>query len=154
MLSTNSYEIWNSVFSLKDHGKNFDILFNGNKSPGFKWLHETIGTNMRLTEIQAALGRNQLKKLSAWRNLRKRNAMILYQALKDLKLIRIPLPESNLDNAWYRFYCYLNFDYLALDWSRDRIMIQIQELGVKVFTGSCGEIYLEKCFLNWVLLLL
>ena len=146
MLTTNKEDIWKSVSSLKDHGKNFDILFKKNQNLGFRWVHETLGTNMRLTEMQSAIGLNQLKKIDSWIKIRERNAMILYNALKDLKLLRIPTPELNKVNAWYRFYCYLNPQNLLNNWNRNRIMLEIKDLGVQTYTGSCSEIYLEKCF--------
>tara|TARA_Y100000589_G_C27198895_1_gene648423 strand:- start:3568 stop:4725 length:1158 start_codon:yes stop_codon:yes gene_type:complete len=147
MLTTNSKNIFKSVLSYKDHGKNFDLLSSNQKSSsGFKWLHESIGTNMRLTEIQSAIGRNQLKKLENWNQLREKNSMILFENLKEIDCIRIPLPDMHLKHAWYRFYCYIDPKYLLTGWDRNRILFEVEKLGVKIFSGSCGEIYLEKCF--------
>ena len=146
MLTTNNKEIYKYVLSYKDHGTNFDLLNQVRNEIGFKWIHEHVGTNLRLTEMQSAIGRNQLKKIHYWNMLRNRNSEILFKILKNLPLLRIPMPEKNITHAWYRFYCYLNSRYLSSNWNRDRIIEEIKELGVDVFSGSCSEIYLEKCF--------
>ena len=146
MFSTNNYKTFKFAQSLKDHGKNFYILNSEKKEPGFRWLHEEIGTNMRLTEMQSAIGRNQLKKIAQWNQLRERNALILYETLKDLSSLRIPMPLNHIKHAWYRFYCYLRPNYLLPEWDRNRIMSEVKESGVAIFSGSCSEIYLEKCF--------
>ena len=146
MLSTNDKNIYKSVKSLKDHGKNFELFNSIEKNLIFKWVHEGVGTNMRMTEIQSAIGRNQLKKLDTWNKLRERNSLILYRALNNLDCLRIPMPEKDIKHAWYRFYCYLKPNSLLTDWSRERIIMEIRNLGVSIFSGSCSEIYLEKCF--------
>ena len=146
MLSTNNKEMWEKVFSLKDHGKNLEKLNKKDKNLTFRWLHESIGTNMRLTEMQSAIGRNQLRKLDNWNEKRKNNAMILYKSLCDLSSLRIPMPNSEIKHAWYRFYCYLRLSSISDGWNRERIMNEIKEQGVPIFSGSCSEIYLEKCF--------
>ena len=65
MVTTNSDELWNTMWSLKDHGKSYDAVYHREHAPGFRWLHESFGTNWRLTEIQSAIGRLQLRKLPA-----------------------------------------------------------------------------------------
>lgn len=146
MLTTNNEEMWKKVFSIKDHGKNLEKLKKVDKSLTFRWLHESLGTNMRLTEMQSAIGRNQLRKLDNWNEKRNNNAMILYESLYDLSSLRIPMPTSEIKHAWYRFYCYLRLGSLSDDWNRERIMREIKDQGVPIFSGSCSEIYLEKCF--------
>lgn len=64
MVTTNSAELWNSMWSLKDHGKSYVAVYHREHAPGFRWLHESFGTNWRLTEVQSAVGRIQLRKLS------------------------------------------------------------------------------------------
>tara|TARA_B100000242_G_scaffold126304_1_gene89066 strand:+ start:13391 stop:14545 length:1155 start_codon:yes stop_codon:yes gene_type:complete len=146
MLSTNNESIWKYALSFKDHGKNFDTLSSDKSNFGFKWIHDAIGTNMRLTEMQSAIGINQLKKLDSWIELREKNALILYKSLKECSSLRIPMPSNDIKNAWYRFYCYLKPNSLLSDWNRERIIMEIKNLDVDVFSGSCSEIYLEKCF--------
>ena len=126
MFTTNNEKFYKYVLSYKDHGKNFDLISRDNKKPGFKWLHESIGTNMRLTEMQSVIGRNQIKKLEKWNKLRERNAMILFENLSQISSLRIPMPGINITHAWYRFYFYLNPKYLLNDWDRERIILEIK----------------------------
>ncbi len=148
MVSTNNEKYWKKMWSLKDHGKNFDLVANNNQKEGFRWLHEDFGYNFRLTEMQSAIGRIQLKLLEEWNYRRNRNANILINKLSSLNIIRIPLPPKNYKHAWYKFYSYINLDALKEDWSRDRIVSSIKEYGYPAFQGGCSEIYLEKAFIN------
>ena len=71
---------------------------------------------------------------------------MLSEALSDLSVLRVPLPPEHLTHAWYKFYAFVNYEALAEGWSRDRILSEIAVLGYPALTGSCSEIYLEKCF--------
>ena len=66
MVTTNSKELWSKMWSYKDHGKDFDTVYNTNHKPGFRWLSKSFGTNWRMNELQAAIGRMQLKKIDDW----------------------------------------------------------------------------------------
>ncbi|MBI96495.1 aminotransferase [bacterium] len=148
MITTSNENLWRHVWSLKDHGKDIDSVNKNDHSLGYRWLHETIGTNFRLTEIQSSIGRYQLKKLTEWNRIRTENALILIEKLRNFNLIRIPLPEKNLCHAWYKFYCYLIPSCLKKGWDRDRIISEIISEGYPAYHGSCSELYLEKCFEN------
>ena len=148
MVLTNKKQIWNHIWALKDHGKSWEAVHNKKNVEGFKWLHENFGNNFRLTELQSAIGRFQLKELSKWISLRTRNAEILKEYLSDIPLLRIPLPPDNIKHAWYKFYVYIDNKYLASGWSRNRILAEISIAGYPGLSGSCSEIYKEKCFLN------
>ena len=138
MVTTSSSRIWDSIWAYKDHGKSFQAVHCRDHPPGFRWVHERFGSNFRLTEIQSALGRIQLKRLPEWSNVRKRNALIFAEALRDIEVVRVPLPPDGIDHAWYKFYAFVEPDHLAPGWSRD----------LPAFSGSCSEIYLERCFLD------
>ena len=147
MITTNDLEIYKKVWSFKDHGKNFNSLnISNRRSVGYQWIHDNLGSNFRLTEFQSAIGRLQIKKLSTWNKLRTRNALILFEILKNINGLRIPLPPKEKKHAWYKFNCYLNLSFLKNDWSRDRIIYEIIQKGYPAFHGGCSEIYLEKCF--------
>jgi len=109
-------------------------------------LHERFGSNFRLTELQSAIGRIQLQRLPEWTALRTRNALLLAEALGDLPAVRVPLPPEHFTHAWYKFYAFVQPEALADGWSRDRILSEIAALGYPALSGSCSEIYLEKCF--------
>ncbi|HMS54845.1 MAG TPA: DegT/DnrJ/EryC1/StrS aminotransferase family protein [Fimbriimonadaceae bacterium] len=146
MVTTDNDELWADGWSMKDHGKSFDAVFNRDHAPGFRWLHESFGTNWRMTEVQSAQGRVALRKLDKWVNLRRNNARQLIKALEDFSSVRVPVPASGYDHAYYRLYAYVRPEALKSDWSRDRIMGEIAGRGVPCFSGSCSEIYLEKAF--------
>lgn len=146
LLVTDDDELWRAAWAFKDHGKSWDAVYGRKHPPGFRWLHESFGTNWRLTEIQSAVGRLQLRKLPGWHAARARNARRYIEAFKLLTALRIPLPRSGLEHAWYKFYAYLRPEALKAGWSRDRIMNEINAAGAPCFAGSCSEIYLERAF--------
>ena len=148
MVTTNKKELFKRIWSLKDHGKSYDLALNKENSNNFRWLHEDFGSNFRLTELQSSIGRLQLKKLNEWSKLRTRNANILLEALKDIPNLRLPIPKPNVVHAWYKFHCYLIKEATSTDWSRERIISEIRKKSYPAFSGSCSEIYLEKCFLK------
>ncbi len=148
MITTGSRRYWELVWSYKDHGKSYEAVYNRKHPPGFRWLHETFGTNARMTEMQAALGRAALKKLESRLDIRFQNARIYHRRLAGLPALRIPEPPPEVRHAYYRHYCYVVPDRLRPDWNRDRIMGELNTLGFPVQSGTCCEIYLEKAFVS------
>jgi dTDP-4-amino-4,6-dideoxygalactose transaminase len=146
LLATRDEELWRRAWSYKDHGKEWDAVYNRQHAPGFRWVHESFGTNWRLTETQAAIGRLQLRKLPAWRETRARNAARYIEAFAGLEALRVPLPPAGMEHAWYKFYAYVRPEALKAGWSRDRLIAEISGRGVPCFSGSCSEIYLERAF--------
>jgi dTDP-4-amino-4,6-dideoxygalactose transaminase len=138
--------LWARAWSLKDHGKSYDRVFRANHPPGFRWLHDTVGTNWRMMSIQAVLGLRQLEMLHDWRQQRSRNAAIWMEALADLPMLSIPQLDPAHVHAWYRLYAYVRPELLPPGWTRDRFMAEINAAGVPCFSGSCSEIYLERAF--------
>jgi dTDP-4-amino-4,6-dideoxygalactose transaminase len=146
LITTHDDELWSRMWSLKDHGKSYDAVYNRQHPPGFRWLHETFGSNWRMTEIQSAIGRVILRKLPEWTRIRNRNAQILIDQLRGIDGVRLEIPDDDVTHAYYKFYCYARPEALKPDWSRDRILHEIAEQGVPSFSGSCSEMYLEKNF--------
>ena len=146
MLVTDDATIWDRAWSLKDHGKSHDAVYRREHKPGFRWLHESVGTNWRMTEMQAALGLIQLGRLDAWHQKRKENARRLAAAAAGIDTYRVPLSPADIEHAFYRFYLFVEPERLAPGWERDRIMNVIVAKGVPCFSGSCSEIYKEKAF--------
>ncbi len=147
MVSTNDEELWNRMWSYKDHGKSWDAVYNKNHPPGFRWLHESFGTNWRMLEVQAAIGRIQLKRMEEWTALRTRNARALQKVLRSFpEVVRSPNVDDNHTHAYYRQYGYINSEGLKDGWTRDRIVADIVAQGYPAFQGSCSEVYLEKAF--------
>ncbi|HZE23172.1 MAG TPA: DegT/DnrJ/EryC1/StrS aminotransferase family protein [Blattabacteriaceae bacterium] len=146
MLVTNNEAIWERAWAFKDHGKSYDAVYRREHAPGFRWLHEQFGTNWRLTEMQSALGRVQLRKLPGWVKIRQRNAEMLTQEFGRLEALRLTPTPADVEHSYYKYYAFVRPERLKQGWSRDRIMAEINERGVPCFSGSCSEIYLEKAF--------
>ncbi|HEX4975649.1 MAG TPA: DegT/DnrJ/EryC1/StrS aminotransferase family protein [Pseudomonadales bacterium] len=151
MLTTNDALLWEKAWAYKDHGKSFDAVYNKEHPSGFRWLHESFGTNWRLTEMQSAIGRIQLRRMPEWHQKRKNNALALLSAFQpfiDKGLVRVPLPASHVEHAYYKFYVFVEPLALKASWSRDRILHEFSQCGLPCFQGSCSEVYLEKAFDN------
>ena len=146
MVTTDNKDYWSSVWSFKDHGKNYDTVYNKEHPPGFRWLHEDHGTNARMTEIQSAIGRLQLKKLDSWIDKRTSLSNIFNDAFKHLEGLRIALPPSHIKHAYYKYYVFTEPEKLKSDKDRDFIMNSLNDLGIACYSGSCSEIYKEKAF--------
>ncbi len=146
MLTLNDDELWNRAWSFKDHGKSYDAVYNRQHPPGFRWLHEDFGTNWRMLEVQAAIGRVILRKLDGWVQKRRMHAHYLSQRFRQIPALRVPKVPAELYHAYYKYYVYVRPEMLKPGWSRDRIMQAINEVGIPCMTGSCSEVYLEKAF--------
>lgn len=148
MVTTNDRALWSKMWSYKDHGKCFDAVHNQQHPSGFRWLHESFGTNWRLTEMQSAIGRIQLRYMSAWHEARKRNAEAIVAAAKLCPALRVPSVPIHVEHAWYKAYVFVRLELLCEGWSRDRVIDEINDRGVPCYMGSCSEVYLENAFDN------
>ena len=147
MVTTNDEELWSRMWSYKDHGKSWDAVYNREHPPGFRWVHESFGTNWRMLEMQAAIGRIQLTRIEEWTALRTHNALALQAVLQAFPdAVRAPAPGPGFTHAYYRQYGYIKPEGLKSGWTRDRIVEDIVAQGYPAFQGSCSEVYLEKAF--------
>lgn len=146
MVTTNDTELWSRMWSFKDHGKSWEAVYERERAPGFRWLHESFGTNWRMLEVQAAIGRIQLKRMQAWQAARIENANRIWQRARSLSGLRVPLIPEHIRHAAYKCYVFVEPSRLRPDWSRDRIQAEISACGVPCYSGSCSEVYLEKAF--------
>ena len=146
MVTTNDRELWSKMWSYKDHGKSWEAVYEREHPPGFRWLHESFGTNMRMTEMQAAIGRIQLQRMPQWHEARTHNANKILATGRTLPGLRVPDVPVCVQHAWYKCYVFVEAEQLGLDWDRDRVMNAIVAQGVPCFSGSCSEVYLEKVF--------
>jgi len=146
MVTTNSDELWNTMWSRKDHGKNYHAVYYGEHAPGFRWLHELFGTNWRLSEVQSAIGRLQLRKLLQWVSVRRGYAQTITDEFAAIAGLRVTVPPKQSEHAYYKYYAFVRPEALHRGWSRDRIVEAIEAEGISCFSGSCSEIYLEKAF--------
>jgi dTDP-4-amino-4,6-dideoxygalactose transaminase len=90
MVTTNAEALWRSMWSFKDHGKSYEAVYERTHAPGFRWLHESFGTNWRMLEMQAVLGRIQLRRMSDWSAARARNAQAIWAACAEFAALRVP----------------------------------------------------------------
>ncbi len=142
MVTTNDKALWLKMWSFKDHGKSWEAVYEREHPPGFRWVHESFGTNWRMTEMQAVIGRIQLGRMPQWHETRLRYAQQIWHAASQLSGLRVPEVPHDIVHAAYK--CYVFVDGTAAQ--RDRIMQQIHERGVPCFSGSCSEVYREKAF--------
>ena len=146
MVTTNDADLWSRMWSYKDHGKSWAAVYEREHPPGFRWLHESFGTNWRMTEMQAAIGRIQLERMPNWHSARLKNAERIWECARALPGLRVPPIPDWAEHAAYKCYVFVEPDQLAHGWDRDRIAAEVQALGVPCMQGSCSEVYLEKAF--------
>jgi len=146
MVTTNDRALWSSMWSYKDHGKSWEAVYEREHPPGFRWLHESFGTNWRLTEMQSAIGRIQLALMPEWHAKRLQNASAIREIARVLPGLRAPDIPEYIEHAAYKCYLYVEPEQLKSGWNRNRIMDAINQAGVPCYSGSCSEVYLEKAF--------
>ena len=154
MVTTNDESLWRKMWAYKDHGKSYAAVYETEHPPGYRWLHESFGTNWRMTEMQAVIGRIQLTRMNDWTAKRTDNAQAILAACAKWQskgYLSVPRLEESLDfvdciHAYYKLYVYVQPDNLPDEWSRDRIIEEIANQGVPCFSGSASEVYLEKAF--------
>lgn len=148
MVTTNNKDLWQKVWSFKDHGKSWSAIYENQHPPGFRWLHESFGTNWRMTEMQAAVGRIQLQKMPKWTEIRTQYGQQIWQTAQTCLALRVPEVPNDVEHAFYKCYVFVEPELLKPEWDRDAIMQAIVERGVPCFSGSCSEVYKEKAFDN------
>ena len=144
MVTTNNESLWRKMWAYKDHGKSYEAVYEREHPEGFRWLHESFGTNWRMTEMQAAIGRIQLKRMPDWHNKRLSNANSIWSAANQCNGLRVPAIPSHIEHAAYKCYVFVKGGVEL----RDKMMMEINEKGVPCYSGSCSEVYLEKAFDN------
>ena len=146
MFTTNDRSLWKRAWSYKDHGKDPDAVDRPSASGVFRWLHASVGTNWRLTEMQAAIGRVMLGKLARWLDKRRSHAALLDRRLSRLAALRVPVPPAHVRHSYYKYYAFLRPERLRPGWSRDRVVRAVRAEGIPCGSGICPEIYLERAF--------
>jgi dTDP-4-amino-4,6-dideoxygalactose transaminase len=146
MVTTNDRGLWSAMWSYKDHGKSWEAVYERDHAPGFRWLHESFGTNWRMMETQGVIGRLQLGYMPGWFERRQSNLQRIWDCARKLPGLRVPGVPAGLEHAAYKGYVFVVPEQLRNGWDRDRIQNTIVEAGVPCFSGSCSEVYLEKAF--------
>jgi len=148
MITTGDRALWSRMWSDKEHGKSWAAVHEHEHAPGYRWLHESFGSNYRMTEMQAALGRIQLARMPAWHAARAANAAQLCAAARSAPGLRVPAVPEHVEHAWYKCYVFVEPGRLKPGWDRDRVIREIVARDVPCYHGSCSEVYLEKAFDN------
>ncbi|XQW85403.1 DegT/DnrJ/EryC1/StrS family aminotransferase [Thalassotalea piscium] len=148
MLTTNDEALWRKAWAFKDHGKSYAAVYEKDHPPGYRWLHESFGTNWRLTEMQSAIGRIQLTRMPLWFKTRNSYAQQIFDSCNDVNFIHVPMVPEYIEHAFYKCYVFVEPEKLPKAWTRDKIINTLNEQGVPCFSGSCSEVYLEKAFDN------
>ncbi|QVN03244.1 DegT/DnrJ/EryC1/StrS aminotransferase family protein [Pseudomonas rhodesiae] len=146
MVTTSDPELWSRMWSYKDHGKSWPAVYEREHPSGFRWLHESFGTNWRMMEVQGVIGRIQLERMASWSAARQGNAERIWDAARAFSGLRVPDVPMEIKHAAYKCYIFVESSALNEGWSRDRILNEINALGVPCYSGSCSEVYLEKAF--------
>lgn len=146
MVTTNDKDLWNKMWSYKDHGKSYNAVYHREHAPGFRWLHESFGTNWRMMEMQAVIGRIQIKRMPDWTAKRQANAEQLTQSFRKFSSIRLIEVADYIEHAQYKYYVFVKPENLKEGWTRDRIVNELNARKVPAYQGSCSEVYLEKAF--------
>jgi dTDP-4-amino-4,6-dideoxygalactose transaminase len=157
MVTTDDESLWRRMWAYKDHGKSYEAVYERQHPPGFRWLHESFGTNWRMIEMQAVIGRIQLRRMADWTAARTRNAERIASACREFAALRVPelrcascsgdcTRATGCVHAHYKYYVFVRPERLRAGWSRDRIIDEINAAGVPCYQGSCSEVYLEKAF--------
>ncbi len=141
MILTSDDAVRDTAWSIRDHGRNRDRTLSNDHPAGFRWTQERIGTNGRMTEMQAAIGRCQLKKVEGWIAQRNCNARALLEGLRGIKGIEIPTPTKQTMHSFYRLT--VLFDSTTM---RDSAIQLLIRAGIPASIGPCPEIYKEEAF--------
>ena len=137
MVTTNDKELWSKMWSYKDHGKSYDAVYHREHAPGFRWLHESFGTNWRMMEMQAVIGRIQLKRMPEWTARRQAHAAKLAESLGKFASIRLIEVADYIEHAQYKFYAFVKPEHLKIlgvDTNINAVVIKVSMI-VAVFSG-------------------
>ena len=149
LLATNNKKIWKKAWSFKDHGRDYQTMSNKKQSSGFVWAVENFGTNCRMTEMQAAIGRSMLPKLDSWVLKRRKLSSILTHGFKRHEELRVTIPPNEAYHSYYKYYVFVKPDKLIPGLSRDKIISALNRKGIPCGSGICPEIYREKAFSDY-----
>ena len=137
MITTNNKKLFQKIISLRTHGihKNFKMFvnkklaFDKNGQPN-KWYYEmsNLGYNYRITDIQAALGNSQLKKVDKFTDKRIQIAKLYDKGFKSNNLIKTPIIKKNIKHAFHLYT--LLIDFKKLGKTRNKVMSELSNLNI------------------------
>ena len=146
MVATDDETLWRRMWEHKDHGKSWEAVYEREHPPGYRWLHESFGTNWRMNEIQGVIGRLQLAEMPRWHAARSANAHRIWDACRAMPWLRVPRVPDDVEHGAYRAFAFVRSAALPAGWDRDRIVDAIAAEGVPCASRGSAEIYLERAF--------
>ena len=149
MICSNNRNYFKKLWFLKENGRDYDSVYYKKHKFGYKWIHEHVGYNFRMTEMQAILGMEQLKSLNKnikYRNKLYENIIENFNETRSFKFQKIP---NNYTCAFYRLYALVDETYLKDNWNRDKILMYLEKKNIDCNVGSCSELYREKGIKNY-----
>lgn len=127
---TNDSELYRRMGAYRDHGR---YQLRGSKDfTKFEYSVQEFGSNLRLTEMQSAIARLQLKKLDGW-VARRREIAAMYDAAFGWPVVR----------PGHAFYMYTGF----ID-NRDAVLTALNDRGIPARLNGCPNLYLEPVFVG------
>ncbi|MCG6184555.1 UDP-4-amino-4,6-dideoxy-N-acetyl-beta-L-altrosamine transaminase [Anoxybacillus sp. LAT_38] len=132
IITTNNKEYYEKLLQFRSHG----ITRNKEKLNEYHgpWYYEMqfLGYNYRMTDIQAALGTSQLKKIDKFVELRRKYVAMYNEAFKDMDEVITPFQHEDGQSSWHLYIIRLKLDKLTA--SRREIFeaLQQQNIGVNV----------------------
>ena len=156
MLIMNDDQAYRRAWAFKDHGKDFDkynqtlkhSLVDYEKAKKVSY-YSRMGTNWRMTEMQAAIGRIALTQLDSW-NLahRKKYAKMLDEGFSTIPGLKVMKAPDHIVHPYYKYYVFIDLDQLNENWNRDSAMKAINAEGVPCLFGSTWGIGKEDAWKN------
>ncbi|WP_255738616.1 DegT/DnrJ/EryC1/StrS aminotransferase family protein [Frankia sp. CiP3] len=168
MVTTDDAALYRAAWSYKEQGRRFAVVdagaeprpepdglstddLGGDGSDDLDWeqgggsplAHGGFGTNARMHELAAAVGRAGLPHLPEMVERRRDNALLLALRLRDVAALRLVSPPSHVGHAYYRWYAFVRTDLLHDGWDRNRVVAAVRAEGVPCFTGCPREVYRE-----------
>ncbi len=146
MVTTNDRALWERMWDFKDHGKSWTSVYEKSHPPGFRWVHDSFGSNYRLSEISSAIGRIQIEYMNEWHPRRVANIEKIWETARKISSLRVPEVPSDIVHAAYKAYVFLEYSCLKDGIDKEIIMTEFAKEGVPCYSGSCSEVYLETAF--------
>lgn len=130
---TNDRDLWLKMWSFKDRRKSWEAVYERERPPGFRWVHEGFGASRRMLGVNAVIGRIQLCRMSDWHASRISFAQRNWLCARELEGLRVPLVPDDFTHTAYKCYVFAKPEQLRAGWSRDRIPAEIAARGVPCF---------------------
>lgn len=137
MITTNDEKIYQKLLLYRTHGihkdsskfKNKNLAFDNQNQPN-RWYYEmdVLGFNYRMTDLQAALGRSQLKKINLFTKKRNQIAKIYNKNFKNIKNLKTPLVSKNILHAYHLYTILIDFKKISI--SKNKFMKLLLDFGI------------------------